>query len=117
MSETLICVMCPIGCELVVTALAADLAITGNLCDKGIDFARDEILEPIRNIATSIPIAGTDFRMLSVRLSKGIPRKLIPAVMSKITEFRTVPPVRRGDILIRNVASSGADLIATRTVE
>jgi CxxC motif-containing protein len=117
MSEQLTCVLCPIGCEIEVDRTADErLDVRGNQCDKGFDFAAEEILHPKRNLATSVPLAGTTSRMVSVRLSAPVPRALIFPILDEIAGLRPAPPVRRGQILIPNVCGTGVDVIATRSL-
>jgi CxxC motif-containing protein len=115
MSERLTCVLCPIGCELEVERSAGDgLDVRGNQCDKGLDFAAEEVLHPRRNLATSVPLLGTTSRMISVRLSAPVPRDMIFPILAEIAKLRPEPPVRRGQVLISNVLDTGVDVIATR---
>ena len=58
MSEKILCVVCPLGCKLLVNTEGESVSVEGNKCSKGIDFAYSEIVEPKRNLATSIPIDG-----------------------------------------------------------
>lgn len=122
MSETavidrLTCVLCPVGCELEVSKGAAgDIQVVGNQCDKGVPFALEEVLRPQRNLATSVPIAGTAARMVSVRLTGPVPRDLVFPILAEIAKLRPQAPVRRGQVLIANVLGAGVDVIATRTV-
>ena len=116
MDERLTCILCPIGSELEVSRVGEQLEVRGNECDKGLDFAADEVLHPKRNLATSIPSAGTSTRMISVRLTVGVPREMIFPILAEIGKLRPVLPVRRGQALIANVLGTGADVIATRTV-
>lgn len=116
MIETLTCILCPMGCELKVARNDDLITVTGNKCEKGEQFAREEVLYPIRNLATSVPIAGKHFKMLSVRLSDRVPQHILMDILKEIGRLRTEPPVKRGEILIQNVLNSGADVIATRTV-
>jgi CxxC motif-containing protein len=108
--------MCPIGCELEVCGTRNDIKVTGNKCEKGIDFAREEVFAPKRNLATSVPINGRQFKMVSVRLSARVPRHELFNILKEIARLRPVPPVKRGQVLIPDVLNSGADVIATRTV-
>ncbi len=115
MSEKLTCVLCPIGCELEVERAGDDaLDVRGGQCDKGSDFAAGEILHPKRNLATSVPLAGTASRMVSVRLSAPVPRDMIFPILAEIAKLRPEPPVRRGQVLISNVLDTGVNVIATR---
>ena len=117
MNERLTCLLCPVGCELETEAGEGGFIVRGHECDKGIDFAAQEVLHPLRNLATSVPLKGTESRMVSVRLSRPVPREMLFPILAEIAGLRPVPPVRRGQVLIADVLKTGADVIATRTVE
>jgi CxxC motif-containing protein len=116
--DRLTCVLCPVGCELEVAKNSAgELEVHGNQCDKGIPFAVEEVLHPRRNLATSVPLRGTADRMVSVRLSRPVPRELLLPILAEIARLRPEAPVRRGQVLVAGVLGTGADVIATRTVQ
>jgi len=113
--DRLTCVLCPVGCELEVGKDAAgSLEVKGNQCDKGVPFAVEEVLRPKRNLATSVPVRGTEDKMVSVRLTAPVPRETIFPILAEIAKLRPEVPVRRGQVLIANVLGSGVDVIATR---
>lgn len=115
--DRLTCVLCPVGCELEVRKdPGGELRVNGNQCDKGIPFAVEEILYPKRNLATSVPVKGTATKLVSVRLSGPVPRDMIFSILAEISMLRPKAPVRRGQVLIRDVLGTGVDVIATRTV-
>lgn len=116
MIDTLTCIMCPIGCELQVIVLDEKMEIAGNKCEKGKEFAYEEVLHPKRNLATSVPISGQHQTMLSVRLDRRVPRDQIFSILNEIAKLRPVPPIVRGQILIENILNTGSNVIATRTV-
>lgn len=116
-ADRLTCVLCPVGCELEVERDAAGgVLVRGNQCDKGPPFAEAEVLRPKRNLATSVPLKGTAARMVSVRLSRPVPRPMIFPILAEIAKLRPEAPVRRGQVLLADVLGTGADVIATRTV-
>ena len=117
MTDRLTCILCPVGCELEVERAGDGLEVRGSQCEKGIGFAEDEVLHPIRNLATSVPLLGTASQMVSVRLSGPVPRDKIFPILAEIAGLRPEPPIRSGQILIPNVLGTGADVIATRTVK
>ena len=117
MTEQLTCILCPVGCDLEVDRAGDGLEVRGNQCDKGIGFADEEILYPKRNLATSVPLRGTESQMVSVGLSGPVPRDMISPVLSEIAGLRPEPPILRGQVLIPNVIGTGVDVIATRTVK
>ncbi len=115
--DRLTCVLCPVGCELEVRpGGAGGPEVRGNQCDKGVPFAVEEVLRPMRNLATSVPVRGTAARMVSVRLSRPVPREMIFPVLAEIAGLRPEAPVRRGQVLVADVLGTGADVVATRTV-
>jgi CxxC motif-containing protein len=115
--DRLTCVLCPVGCELEIGKDAAgEIQVQGNQCDKGLPFAVEEVLRPKRNLATSVPLRGTASRMVSVRLTRTVPREMIFPILKEISKLRPEAPVRRGQVLIADVLGTGADVIATRTV-
>ena len=116
MTDRLTCILCPVGCELAAERAGDRLEIQGNQCEKGIGFAEEEILHPMRNLATSVPLRGTASQMVSVRLSGPVPRDMIFPILAEIAGLRPQPPIRRGLVLISNVLGTCADVIATRTV-
>jgi CxxC motif-containing protein len=99
-----------------VTLSGQHVTTNGNKCIKGLEFAEEEMLDPKRNLATSVPIAGQHFQMLSVRLSQRVSRQLLFLILQEIARLRPIPPVTCGTVLIKNVLGSGADVIATRSV-
>jgi CxxC motif-containing protein len=116
-ADLLTCVLCPVGCELEVERDAAgEVRVRGHQCDKGVPFAVEEVLRPKRNLATSVPVQGTAARMVSVRLSRPVPREMIFPILAEISKLRPEAPVGRGQVLIADVLGTGADVIATRTV-
>jgi CxxC motif-containing protein len=115
--DRLTCILCPVGCELEVRRAERGLDVQGHQCEKGIGFATEEILYPKRNLATSVPVRGSATRLVSVRLSDRVPREMIFPILREIAKLRPEAPVQRGQLLIADVLGTGADVIATRTVE
>jgi CxxC motif-containing protein len=115
--DRLTCVLCPVGCQLEVAKdPSGGLEVGGHQCDKGVPFAVEEVLRPQRNLATSVPVKGTEAKMVSVRLSGPVPREMIFPILAEIAKLRPEAPVRRGQVLVAGVLGTGVDVVATRTV-
>lgn len=113
------CVVCPIGCNLKVT-MDGDgkfLSVTGNKCIKGAIYAKEETMEPRRILPTSVKVIGGELPLVSVRTEKAIPKKLLFEAMEVIRSLRVKAPVKRGQVLIKNLLGTGVNVIATRTVK
>lgn len=116
MLRTFTCIMCPQGCE--ITAKTAEqITVSGNKCPKGEAYVRQELTNPMRNIATSILVEGGELPLASVRLTSPIPKARIFDVMAEIRKVTRRAPVYEGEVVITNVLGLGSDVIVTKTVE
>ena len=90
--------------------------ISGNECPAGIKYAKEEMTNPTRNIATSVRVTGGDMQRLSVKTQKPIPKKMIREAVDEIHKITMVAPVSIGDIILENAAGTGVDILATRNI-
>ena len=117
MLRTFTCIMCPQGCEITAEGSDAPKSITGNKCRRGHEYVEQELVNPMRNIATSILVEGGEMPLASVRLSAPIPKAKIFDVMNEIRKVKRTAPVHEGEVVIENVLGLGSNVIVTRTVE
>ncbi|MDY6971322.1 MAG: DUF1667 domain-containing protein [Thermodesulfobacteriota bacterium] len=119
-TKELICIVCPNGCQLEADIIEGKEAtvtdIRGSRCDKGIPWAEQEIMSPMRTIASNVAVEGGDFPLVSVRTDSPIPLECIMDVMREIKALRLKAPVSIGDHLIKNPAGTTCNIIATRNV-
>lgn len=111
------CIVCPIGCEIYVDTKNENgeiVSLTGNRCPKGKDYAVQEVTAPKRVIMSVINVRGSNFPTVSVKTSKPVLKKLIPTIMEELSKIELEAPIAIGDIIIKNVAGTDADIIATR---
>lgn len=118
MNRTLTCIICPNGCELEI-AYEGDqiLSVTGNKCPKGAEYAKQEIKNPMRTIASSVNLVGGSMPLVSVRVNDPIPKAKIMDVMEAIRKTTVTAPVKIGDVVIADVLGLGVDVVATRNVD
>jgi CxxC motif-containing protein len=124
--KELTCVRCPNGCNITVELdgngkilvdAEGKLAIMKETaCKLGDEWAKQEIENPMRTIASSIPVDGGDSLMVSVRTDRPIPLAKIFAVMEEIRQKALKAPVAIGDVIIAGPAGCDTDIIATRDV-
>ena len=117
MLRTFTCIMCPQGCEITAEGSKAPYSITGNKCKRGHEYVEQELVNPMRNIATSILVEGGEMPLASVRLSAPIPKAKIFDVMNEIRKVKRTAPVHEGEVVIENVLGLGSNVIVTRTVK
>ena len=91
--------------------------MVGAMCKRGDAYVNQEVVDPKRNIATSVKVIGGDIPLVSVRITDVIPKKEIFNVMDEIKKIEAVAPVKIGQILIEDVLNLGVDVIATKDVD
>jgi CxxC motif-containing protein len=119
-TRELVCIVCPNGCSLEVEILEGETrrvgGVSGSLCDKGPGWAEQEILNPVRTIASSVLVRGGAFPLVSVKTDGPVPKGKIFDVMEEIKRLEVDAPVRIGDRLIQGPAGTDCAIVATRHV-
>jgi len=117
MHKTYTCIVCPNGCEIDVEYENGLLcSCSGHLCKRGKEYVEQEIQDPKRTIASCVLVQGGELPLVSVRLTKPVPRDRIFDVMALIHTLNLQAPVSAGTVVVPDVLGLGSDLIATRTV-
>lgn len=111
------CIICPIGCRIIVNEKDGNVEIVGgNKCRRGEKYAIDEVLNPKRIVTTSVFIKNGEFPLVSVRTSQPVPKEKVTEIVKEMKKISLVAPVKCGDVIVKNVAGTSADIIATRSV-
>lgn len=118
MKKELPCIICPMSCHLEVE-MAGDqvLSISGNTCPRGATYARKELTHPMRMLTTTIRIAHAQLPLLPVITSKEVPKERIFDIMEAARHAKVYAPIVCGSVVVSNIADSGVDLIAARTLD
>ena len=112
------CVICPIGCEIDVELKDGDVVSTeGSKCAKGKEFVLQELEEPMRILTTTIRMKGAKWAMLPVRTDKPIPKRLLFSVIEDLASIELLAPVKMSDVIIRDIAGTDANIVATRNMK
>ena len=111
--KELICIVCPNGCAMEVSADGDSIKVSGNKCPKGEKFAIDEETNPMRTICSTVKTSFHQIPVLPVRVSSEIPKNRIFDVMAELSKVLLTEPIGRGDVVIQNVLGLGVDIIAT----
>ena len=118
MLRTFTCIVCPNGCEVTAEIENGEVVkVTGNTCPRGEDYVRQEIIDPRRTIASSVPVIGGELPLTSVRITKPIPKKDIFEAMRLIKSFTVEAPVEAGTVLAEGLFGTEAKLIVTKSVK
>ena len=109
MEKEMICIMCPMGCNLTVKKVGDDVDVKGNGCMRGVVFAKEEITCPKRVLTT---LVKTDAGVKSCKTTKPIPKDKIADCMKEIEKLR-LKKVKFGQVVIKNILDTGADVVIT----
>ncbi|PLV55699.1 DUF1667 domain-containing protein [Thermotoga sp. SG1] len=118
MLKNVVCVQCPVGCKIKVELNEEGhiKSIIGNRCPRGVEYAKDEIRDPKRVVPTSIRVLNGELPLASVKTDRPIPKRFIPELMKIVREIKVEAPVKSGDIVLKDLFGTGANLVVTRTV-
>jgi CxxC motif-containing protein len=111
----LICVSCPVGCELEVTLDDDEIVeVEGNTCKLGVEYAEQEIFDPRRMVATTVKVKNGYHPLVPVYTEKPVPKPKIFDVLAAIRKVEVEAPVEINDVIIEDVVGTGINVIASR---
>jgi len=110
--KEMICIICPRGCHLKVDE--ETLSVSGNSCEKGAEYGKNEVTAPMRTVTGSVDIKGGIYTRLAVRTDKAVPKEKMFDIMEALHHFTAYAPIKRGQVLIENICDTGANIIASR---
>lgn len=115
MIKNIVCVACPMGCP--ITVQLSDCGgiqeVTGNTCPRGKAYAITECTAPTRMLTSTVKVNGGRTNMVPVKTSQPIPKGMMFDIMKEINKTEVNSPVALGQVIIKDVLSTGADIIAT----
>lgn len=114
--KELICIGCPMGCNLTVTTGEdGQMRVSGNTCPRGADYAKKELTDPRRIVTTTVRIKGGQLSVVSVKTERDIPKDKIMDCMRALRSVELTAPVKIGDVALANVAD-GVSVIVTKAI-
>ena len=117
----LTCIGCPLGCqiEVMLDDQGEIMLVSGNNCPRGEKYARKEVTAPRRIVTSSVRVYGSILgeRMIPIKTAEDVPKEKIMDVIRDLSGVSVACPVRIGDVVFRDVAGTGVDMIATKNVD
>lgn len=108
--RNLTCIGCPMGCALLVEMDGKEIiSVTGNTCKKGAEYAVKEVTDPTRIVTTTVRVKNGSMPVVSVKTAQDIPKGKIFDCVEALVQI--------GDVILENVAGTGADIVATGNVK
>jgi CxxC motif-containing protein len=111
------CICCPLGCQLEAFFSPEGNLIetSGYLCAQGKSYAEEESVAPKRMVCAAVCIEGS-LEPLSVKTANPVLKELIPNVLEAIAQLKLQAPVVAGSVVVKNIADTGVDLLATKSL-
>lgn len=110
------CIVCPCGCRLSARWVEGEVRVSGNLCPRGAQFAREELTHPARSLTTTVRIEGAALPVLPVRTDGEIPKEKLKAAMARLAGVTVTAPVSCGDTVLEDLLGAGVRVMATCTL-
>lgn len=113
------CKVCPVGCNLIIkkdSSNPTNYIIEGNRCNRGQEFGIKEMKEPSRILTSRVLLENGPMSRLPVKTTGIIPEDLVDECMEIIKVTRVSAPVKRGQVIIKDILGTGVDVVAARKV-
>ena len=111
------CIVCPMSCHLIAEQQQQEIKVYGNRCPRGAAFAKQEMIEPMRMFTSTVRIQDALYPLLPVITSQSIPKTKLFEVIAVCKALHVQAPIEANEILVKNVAGTNADLLASRSME
>lgn len=116
-TRELTCIGCPMGCALTVEMNEKEVvSVTGNTCKRGDVYARKEVTNPTRIVTSSVMVESGNLAAVSVKTKEDIPKGKIFDCMKALKGVKVQAPVHIGDVIVKDIAGTGVDVIATKNI-
>ena len=112
MKKQLICITCPRSCHLDVECCDGKIAVSGNMCPRGVKYAETEITDPRRVVTAVMRCDSAEQPFVPVRSAEPYPKAEIPALLNKLYKMCVKTPVCGGDVIGE---FNGIKIIATES--
>lgn len=113
----LICIGCPLGCNLTVDMDSSEVVeVKGNTCKKGKEYAVKEVTNPTRIVTSIVRVKNGNIAVVSVKTKEDIPKAKIHDCIKALKDVEVEAPIKIGDVLVSNIAGTGVDIVATRNI-
>lgn len=116
--KELICIGCPMGCNLKVEIKDGKaVSVTGNTCKIGENYGKKEVSNPTRVVTSTLKVSGGTIDMVPVKTESDIPKGKIFDVARSLKGRTIKAPIKVGEVLVEDVAGTGVNIISTRSIE
>lgn len=91
--------------------------ITGAGCARGVEYAKNESVCPVRALSSTARVLGGALPRVPVKTDRPIPKEKLSEAMALLAGVALTAPVRLGQIALSNICGTGANWIVTRNID
>ncbi len=118
MNKEIICTVCPRGCHVNVIGDEKGVqSLEGYGCKRGIEYATNEFLSPVRILTTTVKIENVSNDLLPVRSNSPLPKDKLFECMDIIRKVSVKLPIKINDVIVKDICSTGVDIVATKSLD
>ncbi len=111
----IVCVCCPNNCVVSVDETNNN-AVSGNRCSNGEAFAIHELTNPKRRVNAEVRVTGAETDRVKVKTDQTIPLETLKNIADVLRELVVPAPIYVSQVLVRDIAGTGANLIACQSI-
>lgn len=115
--EELVCVNCPKGCNVTVQLERDEVKdVQGYGCKEGLNYARQEVIRPMRILTSTVRIEGALSRVIPVITDGEMPLDMWQEAMDEIKTIKVQAPIAVNQIIVSDFLGTGVNLVSSRTM-
>jgi CxxC motif-containing protein len=92
------------------------IAVTGNLCGRGIAFAEAELTNPVRTVTTTVRTVFPETPVLPVRTDGEIPKGKMRDLVKAVNSVTVTEPLGIGEAVLKDALGLGVNVIASSNI-
>ena len=104
-----VCIVCPVGCSLEIEKKGEELVVTGNGCNRGIEYGKSEFVCPKR-ILTALVVGEN--QICSVKTTLPVEKAKIKEVL-KMLKQAPKKKYHVGEIVFNDIFEKGCNVVIT----
>ncbi|MCQ2771455.1 MAG: DUF1667 domain-containing protein [Clostridia bacterium] len=112
----MICINCPLGCNLTVEKDGENFKVSGNTCPRGEKYAISELTHPTRTLTTTVAVGNREGKYVAVKSKNPISKGKLFDAMKEVNAIKVEAPIKAGDVVIANIFGE-SDIIATSSCD
>lgn len=115
--QKIICVTCPKGCTLEVNQEGETVIEVIGGCKRGQEYARQELVDPRRKVASTVQIKNAIHPLLPVYTSAAFPKARIPELLNLLRRIEISAPVHADQVIVKDALGTGIDILSSRKMQ